>query len=178
MNAPVLKTGGASRPSWVRIPPSPPISPIDEGINQTLFQSDQPARVQWIVNGSGCQRMKFAFECNRSRSRSVGAAIVMLLIVVACGGGSHATFTVKGVGPTEDATVELEYCDRTVQMERQKADFTASVRVTCEGEATVRLGRPDGGGLTCDAGYISLAGPDAMYEVTVVDQQCSVKVDL
>ena len=24
LNAPVLKTGGASRPSWVRIPPSPP----------------------------------------------------------------------------------------------------------------------------------------------------------
>jgi len=100
----------------------------------------------------------------------------MLIIVAACGGSSLATFSVKGVGLAPDAKVELDYCGRTIQMTRQDASFTTSVRVTCEGEATVRFSRPDGGVLTCDAGYITLAGPDAVYEVTVVDQQCSVQV--
>ena len=120
--------------------------------------------------------MKAPVECNRSPPRAVGTAIAMLISVAACGGSSLATFSVEAVGLAPDAIVELDYCGRTTQMTRQDAGFTASVRVTCEGEATVRLSRPDGGGLTCDAGYISLAGPDAMYEVTVADHQCSVQV--
>lgn len=119
-------------------------------------------------------RMKASLDFKRSRT--VLCAATMLITVAGCGGGSLATYSVNADGLAADATVDLEYCGRTTPMTRTDAGFTASIRVTCEGEARLRIGQPDGRELACDAGYISLASPDALYEVTVVDRQCMAKV--
>lgn len=117
-----------------------------------------------------------SFEWQRPWFSTVGYAVATLIIVAACGCESLATFVVKADGLPADTRIELELCGRTTQMTRQDGAFVASGRVTCEGEATVRLSLADGGKVTCKAGYITPGLNHGTYEVTVVDQQCSVRL--
>lgn len=108
--------------------------------------------------------------------KSFGHAVAILIVVAACGRESSATFVVKADGLSADTSVELELCGRTTHLTRQDGDSVGSGRVTCEGEATVRLSSADGPKVTCKAGYITPGLDPGTYEVTVVDQQCSVRL--
>jgi hypothetical protein len=62
-------------------------------------------------------------------------------------------------------------------MTQMNGAFVASEIITCEGEAVVRLSLRDGSQLKCDAGYVTRGLKNlGTYEITVVGQQCTLKV--
>lgn len=112
----------------------------------------------------------------KTRPAACCALAMELLLLSACDTKDSATFTVKAEGLPASARAELELCGRTVPMTPLNDAFVASESITCEGEALVRLSFTDGSQLNCDAGYVTRGLNNlGTYEVTVVDQKCSLR---
>lgn len=119
-------------------------------------------------------QMSEPFEWKMLRLSAVGCAIT--IIAAGCAREGVTTVVVPAGGLPADSRIELELCGRTTQMTRQGDTFVGSGRVTCEGQATVRVNFADGEKVVCKAGYTTPGFDHLVYEVSLVNRQCALRL--